>query len=69
MANLAISDRLRFGTQIGALNGSQIGPETSRDPSLMFQIGAALGLVYVGFLVTWFWATRFRMRPPRDAHH
>jgi hypothetical protein len=69
MAKLLISDRHRFDTQIGALNGSQIGAETSRDPSLMFQIGAALGLVYVGFLATWFWATRFRMRPPRDAHH
>jgi hypothetical protein len=69
MANPLISDLHRFDTQIGALNGSQIGSEKSRDPSLMFQIGAALGLVYVGFLATWFWATRFRMRPPRDAHH
>jgi hypothetical protein len=68
MASLLNSDRHRFDTQIGALNASQIGSKTSRDPSLMFQIGAALGLVYVGFLATWFWATRFRMRPPRGAH-
>lgn len=69
MANLLISERPRFDTQIGAPNGSQIGSGRSRDPGLMLQIGAALGLVYIGFLATWFWATRFRMRPPRDAHH
>jgi hypothetical protein len=64
-----ISDHPRFDTQIGILNSSQIGSQKSRDPSLMLQIGAALGLVYVGFLATWFWATRFRIRPPGDAHH
>jgi hypothetical protein len=69
MTKLLISDHPQFDTQVGILNGSQIGSQKSRDPSLMLQIGAALGLVYVGFLATWFWATRFRMRPPRDAHH
>jgi hypothetical protein len=33
----------------------------------MLQIGAALGLIYVGFLAVWFWATRFRLQPPRSA--
>jgi hypothetical protein len=33
----------------------------------MLQIGGVLGLVYVAFLAVWFWATRFRMRPPRSA--
>jgi hypothetical protein len=33
----------------------------------MFRLGAALGLVYVAFLAAWFWATRFRVRPPRSA--
>ena len=69
MGNLLMSERLWFDTQIDGLNRSQIGSERSRDPRPMFQIGAALGLVYVGFLATWFWATRFRMRPPRDAYH
>jgi hypothetical protein len=69
MTKLLISDHPAFDTQIGVLNSSQIGSQKSRDPSLMLRIGAALGLVYVGFLATWFWATRFRIRPPRDAHH
>jgi hypothetical protein len=27
---------------------------------LMLEIGAVLGLLYVAFLATWIWATRFR---------
>jgi hypothetical protein len=69
MAKLLISDHPRFDTRIGVLNSSQIRSQKNRDPRLMLQIGAAFGLVYVGFLASWFWATRFRMRPPRDAHH
>jgi hypothetical protein len=33
----------------------------------MLQIGAVFGLIYVAFLGVWFWATRFRMGPPRSA--
>jgi hypothetical protein len=33
----------------------------------MLQIGAVLGLVYLAFLAVWFWATRFRIRPPTSA--
>ena len=47
--------------------GGQIGSENSRDPRLMIRIGATLGLVYLAFLAVWFWATRFRMRPPSSA--
>jgi hypothetical protein len=69
MTKPLISHHPRFDTRIGILNSSQIGSQKSRNLSLMLQIGAALGLVYVGFLATWFWATRLKMRPPRDAHH
>jgi hypothetical protein len=31
-----------------------------QDTRLMLQIGVGLGLLYIGFLVVWFWATRFR---------
>lgn len=51
-----------IGAQIGSGNEPQ-----SRDPRLMLQIGAVFGLIYVAFLVLWFWATRFRVRPPRSA--
>jgi hypothetical protein len=27
---------------------------------LMLEIGAVLGLLYIAFLATWIWATRFR---------
>ena len=47
--------------------GGQIGSENSRDPRLMIRIGATLGLIYLAFLAVWFWATRFRMRPPSSA--
>jgi hypothetical protein len=57
--------------QIGARNdssiGVQIGAENGRDPRVMIDIAAALGLVYLAFLAVWFWATRVRMRPPRSA--
>lgn len=57
--------------QIGARNdrsiGVQIGAENGRDPRVMLDIAAALGLVYLAFLAVWFWATRVRMRPPRSA--
>jgi hypothetical protein len=70
MTKLLISDHPQLILQVGILNGSQrIGSQKSRDPSLMLRSGLPSGLVYVGFLATWFWATRFRMRPPRDAHH
>lgn len=62
---------IRTRSSIGERNdrsiGSQIGPESSRDPRLMLQIGGVLGLVYIAFLAIWFWATRTGMRPPRSA--
>lgn len=59
-----IADRKHgsIGTQIGAGTDRQ-----SRDPRLMLQIGAVLGLAYLAFLAVWFWATRFRMRRPKSA--
>ena len=51
-----------IGTRIGAGTDRQ-----SRDPRVMFQIGAILGLAYLAFLAVWIWATRFRIRPPRSA--
>jgi hypothetical protein len=60
----------RIGDQNIRPIGSQISAQNyagSRDPRLMLQLGAVLGLVYVGFLAVWFWATRFRLRPPRSA--
>jgi hypothetical protein len=61
-------------TQTGAGNDRSIGAQIdagneprSGDPRLMLQIGAVFGLIYVAFLGVWFWATRFRMGPPRRA--
>jgi hypothetical protein len=34
--------------------------EAARDSRLMMQIGMLLGMVYLGFLTIWFWATRLR---------
>lgn len=55
-----ISSRNRASTngQIASSNG---------DPRLMLQIGAAFGLIYIAFLMVWFWATRFRVRPHGSA--
>ena len=47
--------------------GTRIGDQTRRDPRVMLQIGAVLGLLYSAFLAIWFWATRLRMRPPSGA--
>src|SRR5689334_11473477 len=54
-------------TYIGSQNASRISRDVRGDPQAMIQLGAALGLVYVAFLAVWFWATRFRVRPPRSA--
>jgi hypothetical protein len=59
------SDRIR--PRNDRLIGEQIGSENSRDAQLMIRLGAALGLGYLAFLAVWFWATRFRMRPPSNA--
>ena len=55
------------GRWIGSQNDRSIPAPTGGDPRAMVQLGAALGLVYLAFLAVWFWATRFRMRPPRSA--
>jgi hypothetical protein len=34
---------------------------------LMLRIGAGLGLIYLVFLASWFWVTRFLVRPERSA--
>ena len=39
----------------------------NRDTRLMLRIGTVLGLIYLLFLATWFWTTRFLMRPERSA--
>jgi hypothetical protein len=38
------------------------GRDVATDSRLLMQIGMAFALLYVGFLVTWFWATRMRWR-------
>lgn len=59
---IAVRNDRSIGAQIGS------GTETeSRNPRLMLQLGGVFGLVYVAFLAVWFWATRFRMRPPTSA--
>lgn len=57
----------RIGVRNDRSIGGQIGAENGRDPRVMLDIAAALGLVYLTFLALWFWATRFRMRPPSSA--
>ncbi len=57
----------RIGGRNDPSIGEQIGTGDGRDPRLMLEIGAALGLCYVAFLAVWFWATRFRMGPPSSA--
>jgi len=42
---------------------SEVASGTNRDPRVMLDIAAVLGLCYLGFLAVWFWATRVRMRP------
>jgi hypothetical protein len=62
------SDRLTgSSTWIGSQNARQIHPETGSDPRAMVELAAALGFIYVAFLAVWFWATRFRVRPPSSA--
>jgi hypothetical protein len=61
---------VRFADRNDRPISPQIGAGTerqSRDLRLMLQIGVVLGLVYLAFLAVWFWATRFRMRPPSSA--
>ena len=41
--------------------------EAFRDSRLMMQIGMLLGIVYLGFLSVWFWATRLREPSRSDA--
>jgi hypothetical protein len=40
---------------------------SNHDARLMLRIGAVLALIYLVFLVSWFWATRFLVRPQRSA--
>jgi hypothetical protein len=37
--------------------------EGLRDSRLLAQLGIVLGLIYLGFLTVWFWATRLRWNP------
>lgn len=70
-SKVMIQTQVRSNDRINPPNdrsiGGQIGSENSSDPRLMIRIGATLGLVYLAFLAVWFWATRFRMRPPSGA--
>jgi hypothetical protein len=71
ISKVRIYDSSRSSARIGRQNdpriGRQIAAENGRDPRLMLDIAKALGLVYLAFLAVWFWATRFRMRPPSSA--
>jgi hypothetical protein len=71
ISKVVIRDSSRSAVRIGRQNGPpisrQIAAENGRDPRLMLDIAKALGLVYLAFLAVWFWATRFRMRPPSSA--
>jgi hypothetical protein len=71
ISKVEIRTSSRSATQIDRQNdhpiGRQIAAENGRDPRLMLDIAKALGLVYLAFLAVWFWATRFRMRPPSSA--
>jgi hypothetical protein len=62
------SDRLAGSSNwIGSQNARQSHPETGSDPRAMVELATVLGLVYIAFLAVWFWATRFRVRPPSSA--
>jgi hypothetical protein len=58
--------RVRNGFQIERRTDPQIQSSTRRNTRLMLQIGALLGLIYVLFLATWVWATRFHLRLERS---
>jgi hypothetical protein len=59
--------RTRLATSSGRANVAAQQRESLGDRRLMLQIGGALGLAYLGFLVVWFWATRLRPGPHRGA--
>jgi hypothetical protein len=55
-----LAQAFRDGFSHGA-NGLADGDgEAARDSRLMMQMGMLLGMVYLGFLTIWFWATRLR---------
>jgi hypothetical protein len=64
---LATADGLgqafRDGFSRGAGGLTDGDGEAARDSRLMMQIGMLLGMVYLGFLTIWFWATRLRPHP------
>ena len=55
----------RLATSSGRADVPAQQRESLGDRRLMLQIGGALGLAYIGFLVVWFWATRLRPGPQR----
>jgi hypothetical protein len=59
--------RTRLATSSGRADVAAQQRESPADRRLMLQIGGALGLAYLGFLVVWFWATRLRPGPHRGA--
>jgi hypothetical protein len=65
-AKVPLRSELRKDSQIDRPTEVQIQP-LNHDTRLMLLIGAVLGLIYVLFLATWFWTTRFLMRPERSA--
>ncbi len=62
-----ISDHIWIDSRNDHRIGGAIASETNRDPRVMLDIAAVLGLSYLGFLAVWFWATRVRMRPRSSA--
>ena len=65
LSGLAQSFRDGFEDALGGGN-REIGDDLG-DSRLMIQIGMALGFLYAAFLSVWFWATRLRGRPDREA--
>ena len=55
-----IGQTIRDGFLRGAGRISDDVSDAGQDARLLRQLGMALGVVYAGFLLLWFWATRIR---------
>jgi hypothetical protein len=62
-----LTESFRDGFQDALEGGNRDIGEALGDSRLMIQIGMALGFLYAAFLSVWFWATRLRGGPDRDA--
>jgi len=63
-----ISSPIQFGIPAANTSPATASPRAAElareldNRRLMLQIGGALGVAYVAFLILWFWATRLRPR-------